>query len=59
MSTKELIETFREQEKPKPIISVCGWCPDKDVKTAALKAQGFQVSHGICNTCHVTFFAGQ
>jgi hypothetical protein len=59
MSTKELIQAFREAEKPKPIISVCGWCPDKDAKTAALKAQGYQVSHGLCHECHVKFFDGQ
>lgn len=33
-----------------PIASTCAWCPDARERTAALMAQGYQVSHGICET---------
>lgn len=35
----------------KPFITVCGWCPDRAEQTASARAQGFEVSHGICFPC--------
>jgi hypothetical protein len=33
------------------IVTVCGWCPDAPEQTAAARAHGFDVSHGICPAC--------
>lgn len=33
------------------IVTLCGWCPDKAERTAAARAHGFDVSHGICPAC--------
>lgn len=35
----------------KPIVVVCGWCPDKDAKTKKALDAGFRVSHGMCPDC--------
>lgn len=32
-------------------VMVCGWCPDRAEQTAAARAQGFEVSHGLCAVC--------
>lgn len=34
-----------------PFITICGWCPDSVEQTAAARARGFEVSHGICQAC--------
>lgn len=32
-------------------ITVCGWCPDLADQTAAARAHGYDVSHGLCAAC--------
>lgn len=44
--------------KPKPIITICAWCPTKAENDRVLKANGFQVSHGICPTCKEKLMGG-
>jgi hypothetical protein len=31
--------------------TVCGWCPDKEQRTAEAVARGERVSHGMCPEC--------
>lgn len=35
----------------RPLVVVCGWCPDVDQKTRAAELAGFRVTHGICPAC--------
>jgi len=35
------------------LVSVCGWCPDVEEQTAAARAHGFDVTHGICAACAI------
>lgn len=36
----------------KPIVSICGWCPDPVGRTRAAMVGGrYDISHGICATC--------
>lgn len=45
-------------ERPvKPIVTVCGWCPDRAEQTAAARALGFDVSHGMCAACAAAYQA--
>jgi hypothetical protein len=32
-------------------IAICAWCPDKDEAEAMAKAEGFNVTHGCCESC--------
>jgi mono/diheme cytochrome c family protein len=34
-----------------PLVTVCAWCPDATEQTAAARAHGHEVSHGICAAC--------
>lgn len=34
-----------------PLVTVCGYCPDRVEQTAAARAHGFEVSHGMCVAC--------
>jgi hypothetical protein len=36
---------------PRVCVVVCAWCADKDAKTAAATAAGFDVTHGLCLEC--------
>lgn len=38
----------------KPLVTVCGWCPDREDQAAAARACGFEVSHGLCAACTET-----
>ena len=42
---------------PLPVAHLWGWCPDLDLRTAALQAAGYRVSHGICEICLARYFA--
>ena len=33
------------------LVVVCGWCPDKNAKTAEATFRGETVSHGLCPAC--------
>lgn len=33
------------------LVTVCAWCPDSAEQTAAARAQGREVTHGICPSC--------
>ena len=33
------------------LVTVCGWCPDAQEQTASARANGFDVTHGICPAC--------
>ena len=41
--------------RPK-LVHVCAWCPDKEEQTASARAHGFDVSHGICESCRQGLF---
>lgn len=45
-------------EPARRLVSVCGWCKDAPEQTAAARAHGFDVTHGICEACRVAFEAG-
>jgi hypothetical protein len=34
-----------------PLVKVCSWCPTAAEQTAAARAHGFEVTHGICDVC--------
>lgn len=36
---------------PSAVETICGWCPDASVRTAAAQVEGRQVSHGCCASC--------
>ena len=40
------------------LASVCAWCPDARERTIATVAEGFQVTHGICEPCQGRFEEG-
>ena len=40
------------------LASVCAWCPDARERTIAAMAEGFQVTHGMCEPCRVRFEEG-
>ena len=44
---------------PRPLVSVCSWCPDSQEQTANARANGFEVTHGMCEPCRVKFEAGR
>jgi hypothetical protein len=35
----------------RPLAHVCAWCPDNRERTAAARADGFNVSHTMCAAC--------
>ncbi len=39
------------------LVELCGWCPETQQRTAALKRQGRTVSHGICAVHAAEFMA--
>lgn len=41
----------------RPIVTLCGWCPDAREKTQDAVKQGFNVSHGMCVTCSTKMHA--
>jgi hypothetical protein len=41
----------------RPIVTLCGWCPDAREKTQDAKSRGFDVSHGMCATCSTKMHA--
>jgi len=43
-------------DKPR-LVTVCGWCHDSAEQTAAARAHGFDVSHGLCKSCEATLYA--
>jgi hypothetical protein len=32
-------------------VTICAWCDDVRARTAMLKANGYEVSHGMCEAC--------
>ena len=36
----------------RPILRICGWCPDVEERTKQAHADGFRVSHTICTSCN-------
>lgn len=38
------------------LVSVCAWCPDAKAQTEAIRAQGHEVTHGICPACYKRAF---
>lgn len=42
-----------------PLVSVCSWCDPYGERTLALKAQGRDITHGICDTHRAEFEAGR
>jgi hypothetical protein len=41
---------------PSQLVTVCAWCPDKEEQTASARAHGFDVTHGICDSCKEKHF---
>ena len=35
----------------KPLVLICAWCVGAEARTAAAIAQGYDVTHGICESC--------
>lgn len=54
---KSIVAIVPPTPDPRPIVSSCCACPDRDARTAALQAQGFQVSHGYCADCSARIHA--
>jgi len=41
----------QNQKPTKPLVVVCGWCPDAREKTKAAIEAGNEVSHSMCPAC--------
>lgn len=41
----------------KPLVAICGWCPNAKEKTKKAVDAGLRVSHGMCPTCAAKFEA--
>lgn len=52
------LETGRVPQRARPLVSICSWCEDGPEQTAAARANGYDVTHGICPACKVKFEAG-
>jgi DNA polymerase III alpha subunit (gram-positive type) len=46
---------MKTKNKIKPV-SVCAWCDNKEQKEKEAKAQGFEITHGICKKCAKIYF---
>lgn len=52
------LHALMADEIPARLMTVCSWCPDAREKTAEAHAQGFQVTHSICQSC-IPKFTGE
>lgn len=48
---------FADELPVRRIVMICGWCPNREARTAALRARGFDVSHGLCPACDARLHA--
>lgn len=44
---------------PRRLVTICGWCPDVERRTAEARQTGADVSHGMCPVCVERFERGQ
>ena len=44
-----------EEFNLKPLVVICGWCPEARERTLQAQQAGYRVSHGMCPTCQVAF----
>lgn len=50
-SDNETLGTRLHHPPARPVVSVCGWCPDHAEQTASARANGYDVTHGLCAVC--------
>lgn len=52
---RDVREALAGEIPVRQIVTVCGWCPDAREQTIAARANGYDVSHGMCDACAKKF----
>jgi hypothetical protein len=47
---------MKQTKKKNGLVRICAWCDDKEQKEKEAKAQGFEITHGICKKCAKIYF---
>ena len=56
MNFKEFAtDNARLEFDKRPLVVICGWCPEARERTLQAQQAGYRVSHGMCPSCQVAF----